>query len=58
MNKLNTPGKDVRAKRSRILPTEKNAERARRKAAASGTMEDSVAAELKNREHGSEKPAR
>ena len=33
-------------------------ERIRRKAANESTNESSVAAELKNREHGSEKPAR
>jgi hypothetical protein len=58
MNKLTTPGKNIKEKKSRISPTEKTAERTRRKVAESGTMEDSVAAELKNREHGSEKPAR
>jgi hypothetical protein len=58
MNKLTTPGKDVKAKRKRISPTTESTERTRHKAATSGTMEDSVAAELKNREHGNEKPAR
>lgn len=58
MNKLTTPGKDIKAKRKRISSTDDTTERARRKAATSGTMEDSVAAELKNREHGHEKPAR
>jgi len=58
MNKLTTPGKNTKAKRKRISPTGETTERARRKAATSGTMEDSVAAELKNREHGNEKPAR
>lgn len=58
MNKLTTPGKDIKERKSRVSPTEETAERARRKAATSGTMEDSVAAELKNREHGDEKPSR
>ena len=58
MNKLTTPGKAIKEKRNRISPSPEATERARRKAAASGTMEDSVAAELKNREHGNEKPAR
>jgi hypothetical protein len=56
-SKLTTPGKDVVAKKSRISPTEERTERARKKAAESGTMEDSLAAELKNREHG-KKPTR
>jgi hypothetical protein len=38
--------------------TKEKAERARKKAASAGTNQDSVAAELKNREHGSEQPAR
>ena len=58
MSKLTTPGSAIKEKKSRVSPTGRTTERARRKAAASGTMEDSVAAELKNREHGGEKPAR
>lgn len=58
MSKLTTPGKDIKEKKNRISPTAETTERARRKAATSGTMEDSVAAELKNREHSDEKPAR
>ena len=58
MTKLTTPGAAIKEKKSRVSPTDKTTERARRKAATSGTMEDSVAAELKNREHGNEKPAR
>jgi len=57
MNKLTAPGKDIKEKKDRISPTAEKTERARRKAATSGTMEDSIAAELKNREHGNEKPA-
>lgn len=38
--------------------TRAKTERARKKAASSGTNDNSVAAELKNREHGNEQPAR
>lgn len=58
MSKLTTPGKDITPKKSRISPTPERAERTRRKAAEAGTMEASAAAELKNSEHGGEKPAR
>ncbi|MDB5023339.1 MAG: hypothetical protein JWP78_1094 [Mucilaginibacter sp.] len=34
------------------------AEKTRKKAASAGTNEESVAAELKNREHGHQQPAR
>lgn len=57
MNKLIKAGDKTDAKGH----TSKGAEiteRARRKAAKSGTTVDSVAAELKNREHGNEKSSR
>ena len=38
--------------------TKERAERASKKAASAGTSQDSVAAELKNREHGSGQSAR
>lgn len=57
MNKLNKPDKDISGKKDRTSPTGKTTERARHRAATSGTMEDSIAAELKNREHCNEKPA-
>lgn len=48
-------------KRAAGSPTKTEAnreERIQKKAKSASTMESSVAAELKNREHGNEKPAR
>ncbi|MDB5007107.1 MAG: hypothetical protein JWP45_1500 [Mucilaginibacter sp.] len=45
-------------KTGKVSSADDRAERIRKKAASATTNESGVAAELKNREHGSEKPAR
>jgi hypothetical protein len=45
-------------KSPKAISTNNRAERIQKKAASASTNEASVAAELKNREHGNEQPAR